>query len=591
MYSWLCIRFNRHMADVHVSTSDVAGESSESTVDIHIKTLDSQLYDFHVDKNMLVSTFKEKIASDVGLPVTLQRLIFRGRVLKDEHRLSEYHVESGHTLHLVARQPSSGSSTGTTSASGGNTGLVISLWHIKSYNVILHNCNEGHTHNVYVVTFIATGQDANAAGLRPRIARVSHSILFGTFGGGSQSLGGARDTSPVMSAVFDSFGARDANVNNQSQPRDPSQPAPQGTQNPLGTGIAIPILAMVPIPNSLRTLSVFMNRMEQALSQNGYQPNQPLNGAEQSPTVELPSSARGVPLPAALAVVMRHAQRLLSGPIIDSLSHTASRLEEEENCTDPTVRAQIQSEAMQSGLAMLHLGSLLLELGRTMMTLRIGRSPAESSVRAGPAVYISSSGPNPIMVQPFPLQTNSLFGGNAIGVSSMDFGPVGMGAVPRNINVHIRSGIGQSGPVNEGQPANGAAMNGTNSQTRVSYFVSTGQPEGAASGVSNPPGIGLADVFRYMLGQLAQNPAMRNIVDQAAQEIDDDQDLENMFAGMGGPGSGGGDGGFDMSSMIQLMMPIFAQAFGGGGGSSSSSDSDSASTPSQPPPSMDREQR
>ncbi|XP_076897623.1 ubiquitin-like domain-containing protein CIP73 isoform X3 [Bidens hawaiensis] len=565
MSSWLCIRFNRHMADVHVSTSDVAGESSESTVDIHIKTLDSQLYDFHVDKNMLVSTFKEKIASDVGLPVTLQRLIFRGRVLKDEHRLSEYHVESGHTLHLVARQPSSGSSTGTTSASGGNT-----------------------------------GQDANAAGLRPRIARVSHSILFGTFGGGSQSVGGARDTSPVMSAVFDSFGARDANVNNQRQPRDPSQPAPQGTQVPLGTGIAIPILAMVPIPNSLRTLSVFMSRMEQALSQNGYQPNQPLNGAEQSPTVELPSSARDVPLPAALAVVMRHAQRLLSGPVIDSLSHTASRLEEEENCTDPTVRAQIQSEAMQSGLAMLHLGSLLLELGRTMMNLRIGQSPAESSVRAGPAVYISSSGPNPIMVQPFPLLTNSLFGGNATGFSSMDFGPVGMGAVPRNINVHIRSGIGQRRPVNEGEPVNGAAMNGTNSQTRGNDSTgsdnqaSAGQPEGAASGVSNPPGIGPADVFRYMLGQLSQNPAMRNIVDQAAQEIDDDQELENLFAGMGGPGSGGGDGGFDMSSMIQLMMPIFAQAFSGGGGggsSSSGSDSDSASTPSQPPPSMDREQR
>lgn len=48
-----------------------------------------------------------------------------------------------------------------------------------------------------MVTFIATGQDANAAGLRPRIARVSRSFLFGTFGGGSQSLGGARDTSPV----------------------------------------------------------------------------------------------------------------------------------------------------------------------------------------------------------------------------------------------------------------------------------------------------------------------------------------------------------------------------------------------------------
>ncbi|CAH1437379.1 unnamed protein product [Lactuca virosa] len=64
-----------------------------------------------------------------------------------------------------------------------------------------------------------------------------------------------------------------------------------------------------------------------------------------------------------------------------------------------TVRTQIQSEAIQFGLAMQHSGALLLEPGRTMLTLHIGESPAESSVNAGPAVYISPSDPNPIMVQ------------------------------------------------------------------------------------------------------------------------------------------------------------------------------------------------
>ncbi|KAL9994116.1 putative Ubiquitin-like domain-containing protein [Helianthus debilis subsp. tardiflorus] len=41
---------------------------------------------------MLVSAFKEKIADEVGLPVGQQRLIFRGKVLKDEHHLSEYRI-------------------------------------------------------------------------------------------------------------------------------------------------------------------------------------------------------------------------------------------------------------------------------------------------------------------------------------------------------------------------------------------------------------------------------------------------------------------------------------------------------------------
>lgn len=74
---------------------------------------------------------------------------------------------------------------------------------------------------------------------------------------------------------------------------------------------------------------------------------------------------------------------------------------------------------------MQHLGALLLELGRTLLTLRMGQTPvcsipiflsfkftgncllqllpslfqAEAIVNAGPAVYISPSGPNPIMVQ------------------------------------------------------------------------------------------------------------------------------------------------------------------------------------------------
>lgn len=39
-----------------------------------------------------VSVFKEKIASETGVPVAQQRLIFRGRVLKDDHPLSEYRI-------------------------------------------------------------------------------------------------------------------------------------------------------------------------------------------------------------------------------------------------------------------------------------------------------------------------------------------------------------------------------------------------------------------------------------------------------------------------------------------------------------------
>lgn len=105
--------------------------------------------------------------------------------------------------------------------------------------------------------------------------------------------------------------------------------------------------------------------------------------------------------------------------------------------------------------------------------------------------------------------------------------------------------------------------------------------DGLLSGVSNQTGIGSPDVLRNMLGQLTQNPAMMNTVNQIAQQIDGNQDLSNMFAGMGGNSrGGGGGGGFDLSSMMQQMMPMVAQAFSGGG---------SGSNMFQQPPSMDRE--
>ncbi|PSS31208.1 Large proline-rich protein [Actinidia chinensis var. chinensis] len=465
------------MADQHSidgsGTSDVGGDSSESMVELNIKTLDSQIYSFQVDKNMLVSHFKEKIASEIGLPVGQQRLIFRGKVLKDDHLLSEYHVENGHTLHLVVRQPSesqppSSTSSGETSANNGSR-----------------------------------GHDANAAGPRNRIGQISHSVVLGTLNVGEQGEGIVPDLTRVIGAVLNSIGLGSQTATNvisgvqptmqfntpaqasqghetegmqnnaggqtqaglQAQPGQalPSQSLPQVLQMPLGAAITVPSLN-APIPDSLHTLSEFMNRMELALSQNGgYQQDQSPNNRGDLPTVELPSSARGLSTPETLIVVLRHAERLLSGHAVAALSAFAGRLEQDSDSTDHTVRGQIQRESTQVGMAMQHLGALLLELGRTILTLRMGLSPAESYVNAGPAVYISPSGPNPIMVQPFPLQTIPLFSGSASAPAPSNpgaFGPVGIGAVPRHVNIHIHTAVG---PRASNAGAQGERVNQTSS--------------------------------------------------------------------------------------------------------------------------------
>ncbi|XP_052884276.1 uncharacterized protein LOC108452891 isoform X3 [Gossypium arboreum] len=454
------------MADQHSnegsSMGSTSGESSDSLVELKIKTLDSQIFSFLVDKNTPVSSFKEKIARELGVPVGRQRLIFRGKVLKDDHLLFEYHVENGHTLHLVERQPAQ--SQPSSDASSGEA--------------------DGNNSN--------RGNDAASGIPRNRVGQISHSVVLGTFNVGDQGDGSAPDLSRVIGAVLNSFGVGGQSTTNGTITQS-STSAPQGneTNGVRGGGgnqqgnqtqsapsfpgqsfqvahqvMPIPLTAAqvsipslnTPIPDSLNALSEFMNRMEMH-SPNGYQPHTSTTNTRDQPRVALPSDARGLPTPEALSIVIRNAVRLLNSHAIGALSHIAERLEQERDSSDPTVRGQIQTESVQAGLTMQHLGSLLLELGRTILTLRMGNSPAESSVNAGPAVYISPSGPNPIMVQPFPLQTRSLFSGSHSPSNSLTVGPVGVGNAPRHINIHIHPAVGNrtnNGEGRQGERGNNA---------------------------------------------------------------------------------------------------------------------------------------
>ncbi|KAI3922487.1 hypothetical protein MKX01_006176 [Papaver californicum] len=450
------------------STSAVTGETSDSIVELNVKTLDSQIYTFRVEKNMPVPLFKEKIAGTIGLPVEQQRLIFRGKVLKDNQCLSEYHMEDGHTLHLVARQPvQPQASSGTTSGEA--------------------NANTN-----------GQGNDPSTAAPRNRVGQVSHSVVLGTFNVGDQSENGVPDITRIVGAVLNSIGLggqipMGATNTSSSIPPNATNQASQGAETegtrgnvggrggqtfpnqqqfqslapslqfPLG-GAAVNVPShQMPIPDSLSTLLEFINRMELVLQVNGGHPPASENTGD-PPRVELPSNARGLRTPEALSIVLRQAQQLLSSHAAAALSHIAERLEGEGGATDPAVRSQIQTESVQVGRAMQYLGALFLELGRSIVTLRMGQSPAESSVNAGPAVYISSSEPNPIMVQPFPLQTSSLFGGASATQTNAGIPvPVGLGDTPRHVNIHIHAGTSLAGVPSVGpRPNTGEVSQGGN---------------------------------------------------------------------------------------------------------------------------------
>ncbi|XP_015884148.1 ubiquitin-like domain-containing protein CIP73 isoform X3 [Ziziphus jujuba] len=555
------------MADQHSgegsSTSNM--ESSDATVQIKIKTLDSQIYNFEVDKNMPVSLFKEKIENETGVPVGRQRLIFRGKVLKDNDLLSDYRVENGHTLHLVARQPaesqaSSGTSPGETN--GPNASQV---------------------------------NEASTGAPRNRVGQISHSVVLGTFNVGDQTEAIVPDLTRVIGAVLNSIGVGGQNLSNvtginpstttssnpgqfpqgnetegmhgnaggQSQAGNQAssgqvfssqqfQTLHQAGQVPLAAS-AIPIPSLnVPIPDSLNTLSEFMNRMEQNLAQNGYQTNLSSNNTGDQPRMDLPSNTQGLHTPEALSIVLRHAERLLSRHAVAALSHIAGRLEQEGGSSDLTLRGQIQSESVQVGFAMQHLGALLLELGRTILTLRMGQTPAESVVNAGPAVYISPSGPNPIMVQPFPLQTNPLFGGSVPTSNPLTSGPVGVGSAPRSVNIHIHT-VGARGSNGEGMLAerrNGAGSNdlGASRMLPVRNIIAAAvpsHPSGVPISSAAQPGPGIAvtqppsDSVSLSSVLSEVNSQIRNLVGnmQGAHAVQSGQAESNVRSSSVGSGS------------------------------------------------------
>ncbi|XP_011855892.1 PREDICTED: large proline-rich protein BAG6 isoform X3 [Mandrillus leucophaeus] len=96
------------------------------SLEVLVKTLDSQTRTFIVGAQMNVKEFKEHIAASVSIPSEKQRLIYQGRVLQDDKKLQEYNV-GGKVIHLVERAPPqtqlpSGASSGMGSASATHGG-------------------------------------------------------------------------------------------------------------------------------------------------------------------------------------------------------------------------------------------------------------------------------------------------------------------------------------------------------------------------------------------------------------------------------------------------------------------------------------
>ncbi|KAK9172973.1 Ubiquitin family protein [Cryptosporidium meleagridis] len=70
-------------------------------ISIVFKVSGGTQFNITVPRNTIVKDLKDKISEPSNIPSSQQRLIYKGRILKDNDSLDGMKVESGHTMHLV----------------------------------------------------------------------------------------------------------------------------------------------------------------------------------------------------------------------------------------------------------------------------------------------------------------------------------------------------------------------------------------------------------------------------------------------------------------------------------------------------------
>lgn len=432
--------------EVMVSAVDEA-EGSETTVEIKIKTLDSQTYTLRVNKRVPVPELKEQIETVTGVVTEQQRLICRGKVLKDDQLLSAYHVEDGHTLHMVVRQP------------------------------ILPAAATGFTGSESLPD---PASDPDAGSGQSGGTHVAHRVLLGSFNIADQGDGGIPDLNRIISAVLSSIGI--PNVGSSVEGSDPMEPGSDRLErgsgisvtsdssqldqstarvqfDPLHGAFRVPSASTLGtlqppvIPDSLTTLLQYLSHLRHEFTAIGGVQSSTIDGRQRTEALHSDVAQAGLPTAASLAEVLLSTRQLLAEQAEECLSQLAGQLQEQSLVTFPSLRNNIQTNAYRTGISLQNLGALLLELGRTTMTLRMGQTPSDAVVNAGPAVFISSTGPNPVMVQP--LQPGAGLGANPLGTlnagSGLLGGTLGSGLFPRNIDIRIRAGpSSNTGNTNQG---------------------------------------------------------------------------------------------------------------------------------------------
>ncbi|XP_019182521.1 PREDICTED: ubiquitin domain-containing protein DSK2b-like isoform X3 [Ipomoea nil] len=110
---------NRDGGDSDSENNAEAGGCSGNQVAVFIRSSNGSKFSVEAYLGITIGAFKSLVAQQCDIPAEQQRLIYKGRILKDDQTLESYGLAASHTIHLV-RGFASAASTNT--AGAGNPG-------------------------------------------------------------------------------------------------------------------------------------------------------------------------------------------------------------------------------------------------------------------------------------------------------------------------------------------------------------------------------------------------------------------------------------------------------------------------------------
>ncbi|KAL8092182.1 hypothetical protein AgCh_034470 [Apium graveolens] len=103
------------------STQSVPPSGEEAAgVSINVRCSNGSKFSVRASVGSSVSEFKQLVAQNCDVPAVQQRLIYKGRILKDDQTLDSYGLQADHTVHMVRGSPPIASTPASAASSVGN---------------------------------------------------------------------------------------------------------------------------------------------------------------------------------------------------------------------------------------------------------------------------------------------------------------------------------------------------------------------------------------------------------------------------------------------------------------------------------------